>query len=299
MAETLSKVGSTASSTFRISGDVYWGIDHAKFETPPELYHRESSLAQEVMASGLGTRSRYFGDGFSTLSLDHIGTGAGDSKDPESPILTSNLPRFEPGDDLSALSKDLLIHTLGDVTIVYVGRAGNQHDFYAFSPIADRISVWDPQTLSDWVLFDRPIKNHVEWFTSVARPHLRQDEAVDAPEGGTHHPDIDFVPTSPLHPLAMEFKRGAPDEPPPIPEAVTMADRMLKSAEANAKDSEVSLDIDGAISFTIIALDGTLISGELATDGKLYAWHYETDWSTQQGEILGEPDVSRLLGWLG
>ena len=70
--------------------------------------------------------------------------GAGYIEDPESPILTSNLPRFEPRDDLSTLSKDLMIQTLGDVTIIYVGRAGNQHDIHAFSPVAGLGSVWDP-----------------------------------------------------------------------------------------------------------------------------------------------------------
>ena len=237
------------------------------------------------------------------MSLDHYGMGAGYIEDPESPILTSNLPRFEPRDDLSTLSKDLMIQTLGDVTIIYVGRAGNQHDIYAFSPVAGFGSVWDPQTLSDWVLLEHPNKNHVAWFTSVAGQHLRQDEVVDVPEGRTHFPDVDFEPdfvqASPPHPLAMEFERGVPDELPPIPKAVAMADRMLKSVEVNAKDSEISIDIDGAISFTIVALDETLISGELATNGKLYAWHYEIDWSTQQDEILGEQDVSSLLGWLG
>ena len=303
MAETFSRVGSTAGSTIRISGDVNWGMDQVKFEATPELYYRENSLAYEVMASGWGTRRRYFGDGFETLSLGHYGVGAGYIEDPQSPILTSSLPRFEPGDDLSTLSKELLIQTLGDVTIVYVGRAGNQHYTYAFSPVADLGIVRNPQTLSDWVLLDHSINKHMEWFTSVAGRHLQKDEVMDVPEGRTHFPDVDFeadfVTAPPLHPLAMEFKRGVPDESPPIPRTVAVVDRMLKSVEVNAKDSEISVDIDGAISFTIVALDGTLISGELATNGKLYAWHYEIDWSTQQGEILGEQDVSSLLGWLG
>jgi hypothetical protein len=106
--------------------------------------------------------------------------------------------------------------------------------------------------------------------------------------------------TSPTkHPLVAEFERGVPTEPKPVPNAVSMANRLVVFAESNSKASEFSVDVDGGISFTIAAIDGTLISGELTTNGKLYAWQYEPDWSTQRAEIIGEEDTSNLHGWLG
>ena len=101
------------------------------------------------------------------------------------------------------------------------------------------------------------------------------------------------------HPLVVDFERGVPNEPPPSPIAVSMAERLVQSAESKAKYSEITVDVDGGMSFTIVAIDGTLISGEYTARGELYAWHYEPDWSTQQAEIFQERDISNLLNWLG
>ena len=61
----------------------------------------------------------------------------------------------------------------------------------------------------------------------------------------------------------------------------------------------MSVDDDGGVSFIIVPVDGTLISGEFTTSGNLYAWHYDTDWTTQIDEIEINQDISWLLRLLG
>ena len=102
-----------------------------------------------------------------------------------------------------------------------------------------------------------------------------------------------------LHPIAVEFGQGKLDEPRPSPEFVALINQLLTTVEIGAKSYDMSVDDDGGMSFIIVPVDGTLISGEITTSGNLYAWHYDTDWTTQIGEIEINQDISWLLGLLG
>ena len=131
----------------------------------------------------------------------------------------------------------------------------------------------------------------VEFAISVTRPSTN-DAWIDQIEQ-------ELVTGRAKHPLVIDFERGVQNEPMPSPNSVSMAQWLVESAESNAKETEISVDVDGGMSFTIVANDGTLISGEYTAKGELYAWHYESDWSTQRAEIIGERDISNLIGWLG
>ena len=102
-----------------------------------------------------------------------------------------------------------------------------------------------------------------------------------------------------LHPIAVEFGQGKLDEPRPGPEFVALVNQLLTTVEIGAKSYDMSVDDDGDVSFIIVPVDGTLISGEFTTSGNLYAWHYDTDWTTQIDEIEINQDISWLLGLLG
>ena len=112
-------------------------------------------------------------------------------------------------------------------------------------------------------------------------------------------PEQDIVPPSPLHPVVDEFQTGVEGEPTPTPPVVSDASTLVREIERVAKSSELSVDVDGALSFVVVLEDHTLITGEFTPIGELYAWRYDkTDWTTRTGKIDGEPDVLVIRGWL-
>ena len=307
MAETLSRGSLTTSAGIRIHTDTYIGLEQMKIEALPERSRQDTSSANYVMVSPLGTHNVYFVSRGKAVSFNSLGMTADYIGEPESTVLTASNPAIGTRGRLSTLARNFLIkpdlQPSGDVTIIHIDHEGIGQNAYDVASLVNAGNDLDLPTQSNRVLFEYPIINHVGRLTGPSGLHAGQGAGSDAAEeridSRSDHAEDNSAPASPLHPLAMEFELGTMDEPPPKPAAVAMADYMLKSIETSAKDSEISIDVDGAMSFTIVAIDGTLISGEFATSGRLYAWHYEPDWSTQRAELVGEEDISILLGWLG
>jgi hypothetical protein len=303
MPETLTTGALTASSGILINADADYGSERIKIGAMPEHSFQNISLAKEVS----GAQYHYFVDRATWVSTSRLGLTAGYNQESESSWLTANDPASESRGNLGAFALQFVIQTgvqhSGDVTIRRVGQEDVRQNTYNVASFAIGGDDLDQPTRSDWVVFEYSITSKIGSPTSTSGLHSRQgiesaavEEIIDSPLG---HSEENVPPDSPLHPLAMEFKLGVTDETPPTPTAVAMADRLLKSVATKARNSEISIDVDGAISFTIVAMDETLISGEFSTRGTLYAWHYEVDWSTQRAEIIGAKDISNLVGWLG
>ena len=102
-----------------------------------------------------------------------------------------------------------------------------------------------------------------------------------------------------LHPVVNEFQVGVAGEPTPTTTMVSDASALVQQIENVAKSVELSVDVDGALSFVVVLQDDTLITGEFTPIGELYAWRYDkTDWSARTGKIDAEPNVLAIRGWL-
>ncbi len=102
-----------------------------------------------------------------------------------------------------------------------------------------------------------------------------------------------------LHSVVDEFQVGVAGEPTPTPTVVSDASALVQQIENVAKSVELSVDVDGALSFVVVLQDDTLITGEFTPTGELYAWRYDkTDWSARTGKIDAEPNVLAIRGWL-
>ena len=128
-------------------------------------------------------------------------------------------------------------------------------------------------------------------------PSLELDESPNA--AVSYEPVLPVAPST-LHPVVAEFQLGMPNELKPNARTVELADQLVRAIGREAVDSEISLDIDGAISFVILLTDKTLITGEFAPMGELFAWHYDgVDRDRQIGDFSSARGISTLLEQLG
>ena len=97
-----------------------------------------------------------------------------------------------------------------------------------------------------------------------------------------------------------EFAAGVEGEPVPDTACVELAGSLLTLIDVHSKSHELSVDIDGAISFVVITESHKLISGELSVNGKLYAWLYPAVNSTVLlDQITDGTDIKKFRQWLG
>ena len=81
------------------------------------------------------------------------------------------------------------------------------------------------------------------------------------------------------HPVVREFALGV-DGRQPTASAVDMATRIVTAAVERTADSEISVDVDGALSFVLRLNDGRLVLAELNPDGSIDASRYDDDRGT-------------------
>ena len=86
-------------------------------------------------------------------------------------------------------------------------------------------------------------------------------------------------PRQPLHPVVNEFAQGVDDERPSAA-VVAVASRIVEAVLERTADSEISVDVDGALSFVLRLTDGRLVLAELAPDGPIDASRYDDDFGT-------------------
>lgn len=75
---------------------------------------------------------------------------------------------------------------------------------------------------------------------------------------------------SPAHPAIREFAAGIDGER-PSPEVVEMAHKITLAAVDKTIEPEISVDVDGALSFDLRLSNGLLLMAEIAIDGTLDA----------------------------
>ena len=79
---------------------------------------------------------------------------------------------------------------------------------------------------------------------------------------------------SPAHPAIREFAEGVDGER-PSPEVVEMARRITLAAVDKTIEPEISVDVDGALSFDLRLANGLLLMAELEIRGGLDASIYD------------------------
>ena len=79
---------------------------------------------------------------------------------------------------------------------------------------------------------------------------------------------------TPMHPAVQEFAEGVGGAR-PKPAVVEMAQRVTLAAIDKTIDPEISVDVDGALSFDLRLADGLLLMAELAVNGELDASIYD------------------------
>ena len=100
--------------------------------------------------------------------------------------------------------------------------------------------------------------------------------------------------------IINEYAAGVSGELIPDTTSVELATKLMNVIDAKSKGHEISVDIDGAISFVIVVSGGRLISGEFTTNGKLYAWLYNKIHSGDTlDQIRGETDITKFDSWFG
>ena len=82
-----------------------------------------------------------------------------------------------------------------------------------------------------------------------------------------------------LHPVVQEFAAGV-DGVKPSDEVVEIATRLVRAALDQTADSEISVDVDGALSFVLRLNDGRLVLAELNPDGVIDASRYDDERGT-------------------
>lgn len=87
---------------------------------------------------------------------------------------------------------------------------------------------------------------------------------------------------TPLHPAVQEFAEGIGDAR-PKPDVVEMAQRITMAAIEKTIEPEVSVDVDGALSFDLRLANGLLLMAELSVNGELDAGIIDD----KQGAIVG------------
>lgn len=75
--------------------------------------------------------------------------------------------------------------------------------------------------------------------------------------------------------LVAEFARGVSGFPPPAEGAVGIARSLVRIAASQIEEPEISVDIDGELSFDLRREDGHLVFAELSVDGRLDVGVYD------------------------
>ncbi len=75
---------------------------------------------------------------------------------------------------------------------------------------------------------------------------------------------------TPLHPAVQAFAEGVGDAR-PEPAVVVIAQRIVAAAISKTTEPEISVDVDGALSFDLRLANGLLLMAELGVDGTLDA----------------------------
>ena len=104
--------------------------------------------------------------------------------------------------------------------------------------------------------------------------------------------------TVPPHPVIAEFAAGVAGYPLPEVWVVEMAAELVRAAEAHTVEPEISVDLDGELSFDLRLRNGFLVIAELSIGGALNARVYDA------GDVLVQrlPDavpadlITRLRG---
>ncbi len=81
------------------------------------------------------------------------------------------------------------------------------------------------------------------------------------------------------YPAVQEFAAGV-DGAKPSAEVVEIATRLVQAALDYTADSEISVDVDGALSFVLRLNDGRLVLAELDPDGAIDASKYDDEQGT-------------------
>lgn len=81
------------------------------------------------------------------------------------------------------------------------------------------------------------------------------------------------------YPAVQEFAAGV-DGVKPSAEVVEIATRLVQAALDHTADSEISVDVDGALSFVLQLNDGRLVLAELNPDGAIDASQYDDEQGT-------------------
>ena len=83
----------------------------------------------------------------------------------------------------------------------------------------------------------------------------------------------------PPHPAVSEFALGI-DGVKPGDAVVAIATRIVQAAIMHTADFEISVDVDGALSFVLRLNDGRLVLAELNPDGSIDTSRYDDDRGT-------------------
>lgn len=102
--------------------------------------------------------------------------------------------------------------------------------------------------------------------------------------------------TDSLPEVIAEFAAGVPGYPPPPAWVVELGTELARAAEEHTVEPEISVDVDGELSFDLRLRNGFLVIAELAIGGALNARVYDA------GDVLAQrlPDAAPadLLAWL-
>ena len=98
------------------------------------------------------------------------------------------------------------------------------------------------------------------------------------------------------HPAVNEFAQGV-DGVAPSDAVVAMAELIVHAAIEHTVDSEVSVDVDGALSFVLRLSAGRLVLAELDPDGAIDASRYDDDHGTNVKRLrqATEEDLIKLF----
>ena len=95
------------------------------------------------------------------------------------------------------------------------------------------------------------------------------------------------------HPAITEFRRGTSEGRMPTEQIVAVARRLCDLA-SRSRQPEISVDMDGALSFDLRLHDDTLVMAELAIAGTVEAGLYNRD-NEEIGRIDNSSDLMRVL----
>lgn len=89
------------------------------------------------------------------------------------------------------------------------------------------------------------------------------------------HAAVGATATAPPHPVIAEFAAGVEGYPPPAAWVVEMGAELVRAAEAHTVEPEISVDLDGELSFDLRLRNGFLVIAELSISGAINARVYD------------------------